>query len=117
MMNLKGEKIYDAGPSEWVSLIKHAKLVATDSFHGCVFSIIHRRNFMAFKRFDDNKKESRNTRVYNLLETYGLGKCLVNDIDSYKPVNIFSSDYQAVIDLVNSKANESKTWLKTAIEA
>lgn len=115
--SIDGAIIADAGPSEWLSLIKHASLVATDSFHGSVFSIIHRKNFMVFKRFDDSKKESRNTRVYNLLETYGLSKCLVNDIDSYKPVNISPDDYQAVIDLVKSKANESKTWIKTAIES
>lgn len=114
---IEGEKIYDAGPMEWVSLIKYASFVATDSFHGCVFSIIHRRNFMVFKRFDDNSKESRNTRVYNLLETYGLGKVLVDNIDSYSPVMISESDYDAVIAKVNCNSQRSKDWLLNALNS
>lgn len=32
--------------SRWLSLIKNASLVVTDSFHGCMFSIVFRRNFV-----------------------------------------------------------------------
>ena len=114
--SIDGFKFSDAGPAEWVSLIKNAKFVATDSFHGCVFSIIHRRNFMVFKRFDDNKKESRNTRVYNLLNTYGLQECLVDNVNSYRPIIISDNDYNKVIDKVNANALQSKKWLMNALE-
>lgn len=114
--SIDGLKFSDAGPTEWVSLIKNAKFVATDSFHGCVFSIIHRRNFMVFKRFDDNKKESRNTRVYNLLNTYGLQECLVDNVNSYRPIIISHNDYIKVIDKVNANALQSKKWLMNALE-
>lgn len=113
--SIDGTVIADAGPSEWVSLIKHASLVATDSFHGSVFSIIHRKNFMVFKRFKDTSKTSRNTRVYNLLETYGLNRCLVNDVENYKPYEFSSEEYERIIQKVNDKSEKSKNWLKTAI--
>ena len=35
---IQGEIIQDAGPAEWISLIKYSKMVLTDSFHGSVFS-------------------------------------------------------------------------------
>ncbi len=43
-------KIYDAGPSEFLSYIKHAEYVFTDSFHASVFSLIYHRNFFVFDR-------------------------------------------------------------------
>ena len=101
--SIDGIKFSDAGPAEWVSLIKNATFVATDSFHGCVFSIIH-------------SKESRNTRVYNLLNTYGLQGCLVDNVDSYTPVMISHNEYDTVIDKVNANAMESKEWLINALE-
>lgn len=42
-----GMKIqYDAGPAEFLSLISNAELVASDSFHGIVFSVIYHKKFV-----------------------------------------------------------------------
>jgi hypothetical protein len=112
---IDGICVADAGPSEWVSLIKYATIVATDSFHGCVFSIIHRKNFMAFKRFKDTSSSSRNTRVYNLLDTYNIRKCLVEDLDSYRPIEFTQAEYDEVINKVYQNSANSKLWLENAI--
>lgn len=113
--SIDGTCVADAGPSEWVSLIKHASIVATDSFHGCVFSIIHRKNFMVFKRFKDTSSTSRNTRVYNLLDTYNIRQCLVDDVDFYQPVEFTKPEYDEVINKVNQNSAKSKLWLENAI--
>lgn len=110
-----GTCIADAGPSEWVSLIKYSSIVATDSFHGCVFSVIHRKNFMVFKRFKDTSSTSRNTRVYNLLDTYDIKCCLVEDIDTYQPKEFTVCEYDEVINKVNQNSAKSKLWLEKAI--
>lgn len=112
---IEGTCVADAGPSEWVSLIKHASLVATDSFHGCVFSIIHRKDFMVFKRFKDTSSTSRNTRVYNLLETYNIKQCLVEDVESYQPIEFSKEEYDEVISKVSQNSTKSKIWLESAI--
>ena len=44
------EAPYDVGPEEFVNLIRHAKYVCTDSFHGSVFSILYRKQFISFNR-------------------------------------------------------------------
>lgn len=40
----------EAGPAEFISLIKHAKAVCTDSFHGTVLSLIYGKQFYNVKR-------------------------------------------------------------------
>ncbi len=39
----------DIGPKEFLSLIRNAKAVYTDSFHGCAFSLIFRKQFYVAK--------------------------------------------------------------------
>lgn len=44
------DAVFAAGPSEFVSLIKHAGFVYTDSFHGTVFSLLYHRSFVTFRK-------------------------------------------------------------------
>lgn len=54
----------------WLSLVNGAKYVITNSFHGTVFSILFKRNFMVIPL---SGKDSRmNTRIENLLSNYDL---------------------------------------------
>ena len=43
------EEAKDVGPCEFLSLIKNAKAVYTDSYHGSIFSIIYRKQFFVAK--------------------------------------------------------------------
>lgn len=45
-------KLYDVSPADFLSLIRYAKYVFTDSFHGCVFSFLYQKQFFAFERID-----------------------------------------------------------------
>lgn len=58
-------------PEDFVSLIDNAKLVFTDSFHACAFSIIMNTNFFVFERNDVQQF----SRINNLLEKYNLEIC------------------------------------------
>ena len=68
----KYQPVYNAGPKEFVWLIKNASIVCTDSFHASVFSIINHREFYVLKRFSDKDRESQNTRIYHLLHNFRL---------------------------------------------
>lgn len=63
---------YDVTPADFVSLVKNADFVCTDSFHGTVFSIIYNRSFFTFMRFKKKASLSTNTRIESLLNTFGL---------------------------------------------
>ena len=62
---------YLTEPGEFIYLIKNARLVCTDSFHGCVFSILFHRNFLCFKREGSNAENMEN-RLLTLLKKFGL---------------------------------------------
>lgn len=60
------------GVEEWLSGIRSAELVITDSFHGCVFSIMFGRPFIAI-----GNAARGMTRFESLFETFGLSDRLM----------------------------------------
>lgn len=80
---------YDVNPNDFVNLINKAEYVCTDSFHCSVFSILFKRKFMTFYRFNSSSKSSRNTRIDNLLSLFNIQERL----------------YQGNIDLIFNEIN------------
>ena len=65
------EEVLDAGPRQWLGLIRGAAFVFTDSFHGTAFSILFRKNFWCFEK-DREKKNHENSRLYSILKICGI---------------------------------------------
>ena len=61
-------KLYEVDPRDFVSLIKYADCVITDSFHAGVLSNIYDKNFFVFQRYASGKMSSR---ITSLLELFG----------------------------------------------
>lgn len=85
----------------WIHAFKTCEFVITDSFHGCVFSIIFNKNFIVV----GNKKRGL-ARIESLLEQFGLSHRLL-DVDSVDDKTI---DSIAPIDWdsVNTKRQKLK---------
>lgn len=62
--------VYSGDPADFVSVIKHADFVLTDSFHACMFSTILGVPFFIFNRNSSASVQSE--RVSNHVATYGL---------------------------------------------
>lgn len=79
---------YDVGPAEFVNLIRHARYVCTDSFHGSVFSIIYHIPFISFNRFAEGNN-SRNSRLDTLFHNIGLSRRFNKNIvdEMLQPIN------------------------------
>lgn len=60
------------GPSDFLSLIRYAQLVVTNSFHGTAFSLIFEKNFYSIKAITPEGKLEYDTRLYNILTTLGV---------------------------------------------
>lgn len=69
-----GDTTVVEGPSveEFVNYIRYANLVCTDSFHATVFSLINKTDFITFYRTQSTDKNSRNSRINDLLEKFKL---------------------------------------------
>lgn len=83
---------YDtAGPSEFLALIRDAKAVCTDSFHGLAISMIYQKQFYVFERNDpDISLWASMLRQENLLENVGVGSRIirnVEDVETMEPVD------------------------------
>ena len=63
-------------PGEFLWLIAHAKYILTDSFHGCVFSILYEKHFIVYPR---ENKLSLGSRIEQLLKTYHLENHMSTD--------------------------------------
>ncbi len=99
---------YD-GPETFVSLVKNAKFVISNSFHAAVFSIIYEIDFAIV-----NRKESINTRMRDLLDDLGLNERLVNE--NYELDSLFGkTEYQETRRKLNKKIKISKQFLKSVL--
>ncbi len=98
----KGEKLKDhviPSPTKWLRAFMDAEMVFTDSFHGCVFSIIFNKPFWVI-----GNKERGNARFDSLLKQFNLESRrvdikeidnidLTTPIDWYK-VNTIKKEWQ-----------------------
>lgn len=64
------EQVFDAGPEDFIALIKNTDYVLTDSFHACVFSLLYQKEFYAFDRIPD--KVGMSGRITDLLELFNV---------------------------------------------
>lgn len=102
-------KLYDAGPADFLSLLDHAALVITSSFHGTAFSLIYRKRFYVLNGKDDR-------RICDLLEkTALLGRSLDGVCDVGK-VTLQDVDFSATEEFLEEQQRRSRAYLKQALE-
>lgn len=108
-----GSVILGVEPTKFVSLIKNATFVCTDSFHGTAFSVNYNKNFCCFERFNKNDARNQNSRIYDFLDTVGLRDRLWSsgNID-----NICSDiDYIEVNQKLQYERQKSKSYISKSI--
>ena len=67
---------YNVGPAEFLYLEKNAYLIATDSFHSCVFGMLFSTPFIVIER--DDEEESMHSRIETLLGKFQLHNRIYN---------------------------------------
>lgn len=92
--------------SEWLSSIKDAEFVVTDSFHACVFSIIFNKPFVVFL----NKKRG-SSRFFSLLKKFGLEKNILFSNCGYNPNASYSMSNE-VEDYKKKMVEQSLQFLR-----
>ena len=102
----------DLTPGQLLTYIQNAEYVCTDSFHMVVLSIIYGRNFKVFKKDSSNSKTSKNNRITDLLNRFGINNAEY-DVNSSFDEKI---DYDKVHAILNGLRQESFDYLKNAID-
>lgn len=62
------DRRYDVSPAAFVSLIKHAEYVVTDSFHAMAFSNLYQKEYFVFQR---SGHAAMSTRIQTLAKLFG----------------------------------------------
>ncbi len=91
------------GPRTFVSLVKNAEFVISNSFHATAFSLIFRKEFVVF-----NRHEKINTRMKDLLSLAGLEHRIMSCADDSIGGTI---DYEAPVKALDVGINKSKEYL------
>ena len=72
----------DGGPEDYISIIKNAEYICTDSFHTCIFSIRNMKQFYVFPRqYTHNYEQS--SRIKTLLDNCNYQDRMISTVCSY----------------------------------
>ncbi len=109
MFNEKGE---NRNFGEWLGLISKSRTIITDSFHGSVFSIIYRKNFICIAN-----EMGGVARIEDLFLELELPRNhFVNTIEDIKHKQIYETiDYSEIEKALLIKVNESKMFIQEAL--
>ncbi|MBQ8546296.1 MAG: polysaccharide pyruvyl transferase family protein [Clostridia bacterium] len=69
----------DVSPADFISFIKNAEFVLTDSFHASVFSLLYHKQFFVFERM---KHKDMLTRLTSLLSMFDAEYRICKDIET-----------------------------------
>ena len=102
---------YGVSPAEFIYLIHNADLVCTDSFHGTVFSIMMKTDFVVFPRVEAGG--SMSSRIQTLLEIFSLkGRCY----NSVSKEELFGTDFSLTDEILKAQREEAFAFLKSALQ-
>lgn len=104
----ENQSFYFDGPKEFVSYIKHAKIVVTNSFHGTVFSILYHKPFYTYI------VKSMRARVLDLLGELQLTDRLMHGYRNLNDVSL-DIDYTVAEQILQMKRTESLQFLQDAL--
>lgn len=108
--NYSDKVIKRMGPLDFISYIKNAEFIISNSFHGTAFSIIFEKQFIVI-----NRKEQINTRMRDLLNTLNMENRLISE--NYNLDSIIKNiDYKKVYLHLDEKIRLSKDYLSKVID-
>lgn len=111
-------RLYDAGPCEFLGLIKDAEFILTDSFHAAVFSVIFQKPFFVYDRDLENDTNSMNSRLIDFLEELGLEDRRITrekQLTESKAKELI--DYQKVYSILQEKRKYTMDFLFHALDS
>lgn len=100
-------------PGEWLSYIRGASLVYTDSFHASIFSIQFHVPFIV----NSASRKGMASRISNLLQLAGLEGQELKEFDGYQALEIAQNriDWERTDERLEKERERSCEWLKKAL--
>lgn len=116
LMDINNLDLYTSRVEEFVYLIEHAKLVATDSFHACVFSILMNTPFLVVNRQQKGVADMT-SRIDTLLELFGYqNRYMINGECNLSDEEILHMDFSNVKSIQKREIERSTAYIKKALD-
>lgn len=111
LLDKNNPDLYVAGPGEFISLIEHADLICTDSFHACVFAILFKRPFLVFQR--NGNGGSMGSRLDSLLEKFQLE---TRNVDNNPNCEVFKCDFEKCNEILKEERGRVDDFLEMSFK-
>ena len=96
---------------QWLKGFYESEFVLTDSFHGCVFSILFNKPFIVI-----GNKDRGMARFYSLLKQFGLERQLVHSLREVENrPRLFSGNWDQVNNRLSQAREQSNEFLRKAL--
>lgn len=111
-----GNTVYP-DPGEWVSLVKNARFVVTNSFHGTVFALLFRKPFIVAGL--TGEKATANARAIHLLRAVGLDHRFAPSFSAQNVQALMASeiDWEAVDQRLADLRHAGSAFLNKQLKA
>lgn len=96
---------------EWIGRIMNASLVITDSYHGCIFSIIFNKQFICLEN-----KERGSARFRSLLKIFGLENRLFSPEEYQEQILNVNINYDHVNEILIKERAKALNFLSTSLQ-
>ena len=96
---------------QWLAGFRDARLVITDSFHACVFSILFHKPFVVI-----GNKTRGYSRFESLLKLFGLENRLIENVSQFEPSHLNSLSDDVYIKLDEYRNNSMELLTKALTE-
>lgn len=103
---------YVTGPSEFIDYINSASVFFTDSFHGCVFSLLLETPFVVCNRAGQTSETSMHSRIDTFIKKFKLESRLFSNLNEN---NLFENDYSESNKLLDQERKKSWRYLKESL--
>lgn len=106
---------YDVDPARFLSILRNADYICTDSFHGSAFSILHEKKFVVFDRYNSRSANSKNSRIDSLCRNLGLEDRRYSGQPDILQLMEQEIDYAAVVEKTAQYRVNMKDYLSQAL--
>lgn len=111
-VKMRADRVYkNVEPREFLSLVRHAEYVVTNSFHGVAFSVIFEKPFFVYAA-----SRSRKTRIKERLDSFGLSDRIFYDDSAEIDKNQLSIDFTNAKKVLQEDRDYALAYIKKTME-
>lgn len=103
---------YDLSPDEWINMLRNARFIYTDSYHGVLFSLKYHKPFLAYYT-----EKLRAGRFIDIGKRYGIDKYIVQNITEVDELGSLDTlpDFDSIDKIIDLQKKSSIKFLEKSL--